>query len=131
MKRAFIIAAAMSAIIAACNSGDSGSGEEKKSGEAASEKSITDEPAYKDGLALVGASDCFTCHKIDDKLNGPSYREIANKYAGASDSDISALAKKIIDGGSGVWGEILMTPHPTVSQADAETMVKYILLLKK
>ena len=130
MKRVFIIVAALGALVAACNSGDSGSADTKKE-EPKKETSVTDDPVYKEGLALVGASDCFTCHKIDDRLNGPSYREIANKYAGASDSEVNALAKKIISGGSGVWGEILMTPHPAVSEADAEKMVRYVLLLKK
>ncbi len=129
MKRIIIMVAGFAALIA-CNSSDSG---DKKgtASEKTSTPSVTDDPVYKEGLALVGGSDCFTCHKIDDQLNGPSYREIANKYAGSSDTEISALAKKIIDGGSGVWGEILMTPHPSVSQEDAEKMVRYVLLLKK
>ena len=73
----------------------------------------------------------MTCHQIDEKLTGPPYREVANKYAGMSDTIVTHLAKKVLTGGNGVWGEIFMTPHPDVSQADAETMVKYILLLKK
>ncbi len=129
MKRIIIMVAGFAALLA-CNSSDSGDKKETTT-EKTSTSSVTDDPVYKEGLALVGGSDCFTCHKIDDQLNGPSYREIANKYAGASDSEVSALAKKIIDGGSGVWGEILMTPHPSVSQEDAEKMVRYVLLLKK
>jgi len=51
------------------------------------------------------------------------------KYAGV-DTAVTYLAKKIIAGGSGVWGSVPMTAHPELSQADAEQMVKYILLLK-
>ncbi|MDZ4810181.1 MAG: c-type cytochrome [Bacteroidota bacterium] len=87
-------------------------------------------PDYEKGLALVATSDCLTCHKIDEMLTGPSYRDIANKYAGA-DTAIKYLAGKIIAGGNGVWGETLMTPHAALSQEDAEAMAKYILLLKK
>ena len=87
------------------------------------------DPVYIKGLALVGKSDCLTCHKIDDKLIGPSYKEIANKYAGAPNDAITALARTIILGGSGNWGNVPMTPHPGVSQEDAETMVRYILTL--
>ncbi len=87
-------------------------------------------PDYEKGLALVGQSDCLTCHKIDEMLTGPSYRDIANKYAGA-DTSVKYLAGKIITGGNGVWGETLMTPHAGISQEDAEAMAKYILLLKK
>lgn len=93
---------------------------------------ITKNPDYEKGLALVAPpNDCFTCHKIDETLTGPSYREVANKYASLPDTIVSHLAGKIINGGNGVWGDIYMTPHPGVSQEDAEAMVKYILLLKK
>jgi len=88
-------------------------------------------PDYQRGLALEAQNDCKTCHTIDDKLNGPPFREIANKYAGMPDTIVTHLAGKIITGGSGVWGEIMMTPHPALSQADAEAIVRYILLLKK
>ena len=108
-----------------------GSGGEKKD-EKKEVEDITESPEYKKGLELVVKSDCFTCHKIDEQLQGPSYRDVANKYAGMPDTIISHLARKIIKGGVGVWGQqIYMTPHATLSQEDAEAMVKYILLLKK
>lgn len=92
---------------------------------------ISQNPDYQKGLALVSKNDCFTCHKIDEPLTGPPYRDVANKYAGMSDTIVQHLAKKIIEGGAGNWGQVFMTPHPGISQADAEAMVKYILLLKK
>jgi cytochrome c len=82
------------------------------------------------GLELIAQSDCLTCHKVDEKLVGPSYREIANKYV-ADDQTKALLAEKVIKGGSGVWGQIPMTPHPAVSEEDAKTMVTYILSLKQ
>lgn len=92
-------------------------------------KTPANDPVYQKGLALVAKSDCLTCHKIDDKLVGPSYKEIANKYAGAPNDVITALARTIIQGGSGNWGNVPMTPHPSLSQEDAESMVRYILSL--
>ncbi len=92
---------------------------------------ITKNPDYQKGLELASKSDCFTCHTVDDKLTGPTYREVANKYASMPDTIVTHLAGKIITGGSGVWGEIMMTPHPALSEADAEAIVRYILLLKK
>jgi cytochrome c len=90
---------------------------------------ISANPDYQKGLALVAKSNCLTCHKIDEKLIGPAYKDVANKYAG-NDTAVTHLAHKIIAGGSGVWGSVAMTPHPDLSEADAEQMVKYILLLK-
>ncbi len=91
---------------------------------------VSDNPDYKKGLALIADSDCLTCHKIDEASTGPSYREVAKKYAG-SDTAVSYLAGKIINGGKGIWGEAYMTPHSDLSKEDAEGMVRYILLLKQ
>ena len=109
----------------ACNS--SGGKEEKKD----NANDITQNPDYQKGIALIAKSNCLTCHKIDDPLTGPPYREVANKYAGMPDTIIDHLAKKIISGGTGVWGQIPMIAHPEISEDDAKAMVKYILLLKK
>ncbi|KIA90213.1 c-type cytochrome [Kaistella jeonii] len=81
-----------------------------------------------EGLALIEGADCLTCHKMDARLVGPSYQEVADKY---TDADIDHLATKIIDGGKGVWGEIPMTPHAGMSPENAKKMVAYILTLKK
>ena len=81
-----------------------------------------------EGLALIEGADCLGCHKIDAKLVGPSYQEIADKY---TEADLDKLATKIIEGGKGVWGEIPMTPHSGMSKENAQKMVKYILTLKK
>lgn len=91
---------------------------------------LSSNPDYTKGLELVGKSDCLTCHKVSEKLIGPSYKEVAAKYEN-TEANVKMLAEKIIKGGKGNWGEVSMTPHPAVSQADAEQMVKYVLLLKK
>ena len=81
-----------------------------------------------EGLVLIEGADCLGCHKIDAKLVGPSYQEIADKY---TEADLDKLATKIIEGGKGVWGEIPMMPHSGMSKENAQKMVKYILTLKK
>lgn len=82
------------------------------------------------GLELIGKSDCLGCHKVEDKLVGPSYRDVANKYP-ADEATVKSLAGKIIKGGAGNWGQIAMSPHPNLSQEDAELMAKYVLSLKQ
>lgn len=81
------------------------------------------------GKALLQKSDCSACHKVDMKLIGPAFIDIAKKYP-ATEANYIMLAGKIINGGSGVWGQIPMSPHAAVSQADAKKMAKYILSLK-
>jgi cytochrome c len=82
----------------------------------------------EEGKSLVEGADCLTCHKTDSKLIGPSYQEIATKY---KETDTDLLADKIVNGGSGVWGDIPMAAHPGMDKENAKKMVKYILSLKK
>ena len=81
------------------------------------------------GAKLIAASDCAGCHKEYDKVVGPAYAAIAEKYK-STEANISMLANKIITGGKGNWGEIPMTAHPGLSVADAKEMTKYILSIK-
>jgi cytochrome c len=113
-------------VLFACNSNESKS--EKKDDAA----DITKNPDYQKGVELITKNDCLTCHRVDEKIQGPSYRDVANKYGSMPDTIVAYLAKKIIAGGSGNWAESpLMTPHPSLPEDDAKAMVKYILLLKK
>ena len=84
--------------------------------------------AIAEGKALVDANDCKTCHHPTNKIIGPAHTDVAKKYE-FTDANVKMLAKKIIEGGSGVWGEIMMNPHPNVSQEDAEKMARYVLSL--
>lgn len=114
----------MAVIIAAC-------GQQNEADKATdiTAKDNSSNPDYQKGLALVAKSDCLSCHKIDDKMLGPSYRQVAEKY-GNDEATVKQLAQKVIKGGQGVWGQVPMTPHTQLSQADAEQMIKYIMLLK-
>ena len=93
-------------------------------------KDVTENPDYLAGLELLPKSDCLSCHKVEEKVVGPAYREVANKYS-ADDQTKTMLAEKVIKGGSGVWGTVPMPPHPTITPEDAKTMVGYILSLKQ
>lgn len=85
------------------------------------------EPA---GLKDAKASDCFACHAVDHKVVGPAYDEVARRYAGKGNAAVDKLVKKVIDGGSGNWGSIAMTPHPDLGKQKARTIVEWILSLK-
>ena len=83
-----------------------------------------------DGEKLIAKSDCIGCHKLDKKLIGPSYLDIAKKYP-SNEKNVAYLSGKIIKGGSGVWGSIPMSAHASLKKNDANSMAKYILSLKK
>lgn len=83
----------------------------------------------EEGKQLLAKNDCLSCHKVDVKLVGPAYKDVAKKYP-ATAANYDLLSKKVIAGGSGVWGEVPMAPHPSVPPADVKKMIQYILSLK-
>jgi cytochrome c len=85
-------------------------------------------PEIEDGKALIAKSDCLACHKVEEKLVGPAYTAIATKYP-QDQTTLNLLTQKIISGGNGVWGTVPMAPHPAITAADANKMIKYILTL--
>lgn len=87
-----------------------------------------DENLVAQGAALVKKSDCTTCHHATNTLIGPAHTDVAKKYE-FTNENIEMLADRIIKGGSGTWGQVIMTPHPDLSKADALKMARYVLSL--
>ena len=85
-------------------------------------------PAVADE-ALAKAKNCLACHATDKKVLGPSYKEVAAKYAGQKDA-ADKLAAKVIKGGVGVWGQIPMPANAQVNEAESKKLVAWILSLK-
>lgn len=78
---------------------------------------------------LAKKNNCTACHKVDGKLVGPGYKDVAAKYK--SDKNAEAmLIEKVKKGGMGVWGPIPMPPNAAVKDEDVKTLVKWILALK-
>lgn len=78
------------------------------------------------GKILIDNSDCKSCHAENEKVNGPSYIDIATKY---KNDDVDFLVSSIIKGSVGTWGETMMSAHPQLEIKEVKTMVKYILSL--
>ena len=76
-------------------------------------------------LDLAKKNACTACHAVDKKMVGPSYQDVAKKYAGKMDA--AALAKSIKAGGSGKWGPVPMPAQAALSDADAKTLAAWIL----
>lgn len=87
-------------------------------------------PAAQASEELAKKHNCLACHQTDKKVIGPSYQEVAAKYKGQADAS-ALLAKKIKEGGVGVWGQIPMPPNPTVTEADMTELVTWILGMAK
>jgi cytochrome c len=74
---------------------------------------------------LAKAKNCFSCHAMDKKLVGPSFKDVSAKYKGNKEAP-ATLTKKVIGGGGGVWGPIPMPPNP-VKEDEAKLLVEWIL----
>lgn len=91
---------------------------------AASSSAFAEDPAK-----LAQQKGCLACHQIDKKAIGPSYKEVANKYAGKPDAT-EKLAKSIQNGSAGVWGAMPM-PKNNVTAAEATTLATWVLSQKQ
>ena len=85
-------------------------------------------PAMADE-ALAKSKNCMSCHAVDKKLVGPSYKDVAKKYAGDAKA-VDNLAAKIIKGGSGVWGAVPMPPNANVNADEAKKLAQWVMSLK-
>ncbi|MBC6997282.1 ThuA domain-containing protein [Cytophaga sp. FL35] len=80
-----------------------------------------------EGKKAIDGSDCKACHAPMEKVNGPSYLDIAKKY---DQADTGYLVSKVIKGGGGVWGENAMSAHPQLNVEEVTQMIEYILSLQ-
>jgi cytochrome c len=78
---------------------------------------------------LAQKKNCLACHAVDKKLVGPSYKDVAAKYAGDK-AAVDKLSKKIVEGGAGVWGPVPMPANPQVNAAEAKQLATWVLSLK-
>jgi cytochrome c len=78
------------------------------------------------GRRLVESGTCLSCHQVDQKSIGPAFTAVAQKYKGNT-AATTYLVRKIRSGGSGVWGNTMMPPHPQLSEAEASRIAAYVL----
>ncbi len=131
MKKGFLlIATGVVVTLSTCmiSCGGNAESDAKKEEAAPSEIAMVD-PAIHEGLELIGKSDCLTCHKINEAATGPAYAAVAAKYNG-NQAGQDSLVNKIIMGGAGNWGQIMMPAHPQLAEADVKKMITYIMSVK-
>jgi len=97
------------------------------SSDAPSDAPLSDEAMLK--LMADKGYICMSCHQVAVKVVGPSYQEIATRYAEATDATKTQLANSIKNGGVGTWGQIPMPANPTVTEEDLNKIVAWILAM--
>jgi cytochrome c len=103
-------------------------GEQKPAEKPKSEAKPAKTTAMADAEALAKAKGCYACHAENVKKVGPSYKDVAKKYAGKADA-VDYLAGKIKNGGVGVWGNVPM-PAQNVTNEEAKKLAEWVLSFK-
>lgn len=91
---------------------------------------LTEAQMIAQGQALIEPSGCLQCHRNNEKLLGPSFADIAGKYANTP-ANLAKLNKKVYEGGTGVWGNYAMAAQSHLQKPDIDKMVRWILSLRK
>ncbi|MDB6152900.1 MAG: gdhB 1 [Chthoniobacteraceae bacterium] len=82
------------------------------------------------GLTLMKQSDCFNCHAIEQKVVGPPLLEVAAKYRGQP-AALEASVQRVINGSTGVWGQVPMLAHPQHTADEIHIMLRWVFGLEK
>jgi cytochrome c len=82
------------------------------------------------GLALMKSSDCFNCHQVEQRIIGPSYLEVADRYRGQP-AALDLAVKRVREGSTGVWGQVPMLPHPQHTTDEVTIMLRWVFGLEK
>lgn len=89
----------------------------------------TGQALANDGEALLKANGCLSCHAKNEKVVGPSYQSVADKYRGDKDA-VASLVQSIQYGSKGKWGRVPMPPHPNMSAEDLKAVAQHVLATK-
>jgi len=82
-----------------------------------------------DGDTLLKDSGCLSCHAKAEKVVGPAFLSVADKYRSDKDA-VATLVQSIQNGSKGKWGRMPMPPHASISQDDLKTLARHVLAMK-
>lgn len=91
-------------------------------------KSMDETEVIPPGLGAMRNSDCLNCHAVNQRIVGPPFLEVANRYRDQPNA-MTETVERVIKGSSGVWGEVPMLPHSQLAEQEVEQMVKWIYAL--
>ncbi|MFA5549758.1 MAG: c-type cytochrome [Porticoccaceae bacterium] len=91
-------------------------------------------PAHATDVAevaeLAKASGCFSCHSVGEKVVGPAFAAVAEKYAGQKDA-VAELAMSIQNGSVRKWGRVPMPPHASLPAEDVKRLAEWVMATKR
>jgi cytochrome c len=94
--------------------------------QAASTQAATAQAQADPMTQLLNRHACLGCHAVEKQVVGPAFRDVAARYKADAVAS-TTLARKLKEGGQGVWGQVPMPPNPGLSDADARLIVEWVL----
>jgi cytochrome c len=88
----------------------------------AEEKASTKELAQNSG--------CLSCHALTEKIVGPAYSSVAEKYKDQPDV-VASLVQSIQYGSKGKWGRIPMPAHSAMPAEDLNKLARWVMTIQK
>lgn len=85
-----------------------------------------DAPTYEQVSEILTKNACLACHQVDNKVVGPAYKEVAEKYKDDA-ANAELLAKHIKEGSQGIWGAIPMPPNANITDEDLSVVVDWLM----
>jgi cytochrome c len=80
-------------------------------------------------LELAKNNGCLSCHSAKEKIVGPAYSAVADKYKDDKDA-VASLVQSIQNGSKGKWGRIPMPAHPSMTAADIKTLAQWVMTVR-
>ncbi len=87
------------------------------------------ESTAEPGLALMKQNDCFNCHAVNTRIVGPPLLDVAAKYRGQAGA-LETTVQRVIKGSTGVWGQVPMLPHESLTADQVQLMVRWVFALE-
>lgn len=78
---------------------------------------------------LAKATGCYSCHSAKEKIVGPAFATIAEKYAGDKDA-VATLSQSIQMGSTGKYGRVAMPGHSSLKAPELKLLASWVLSTK-
>jgi len=76
--------------------------------------------------ALLASNACLSCHGLTQKIVGPGYHDVAEKYK-ADPQAQSKLEASIRGGSVGKWGSVPMPPFAALKSEEVKALAAFVL----
>lgn len=79
-----------------------------------------------DVKTLLANNACLGCHAMTQKIVGPAYHDVADRYR-KNPKALETVMANIKAGGANKWSAMLMPPFPALTDAELKVLAQFVL----